>query len=173
MQLLNRYGSLAEALAEAGSDTLDATSELLVSVRDAMLQSLRAPLREQPVMSTSEQVLDFLIAALGHQTIEVVWALFLDTSNRLLCDEMVSRGSVSQAAIYPRQLIKRALDVGATGIILAHNHPSGLPQPSRADIEMTAHVVRACRDVEIAVLDHLVITRRGWTSMQAEGLLYG
>ncbi len=172
-RLLEKHGSLAEALVEASDNRWDETATLLAAVRDTMLQALRAPLRHHPILSTSAQVLDFLSAALADQVIEVVWALFLDSANGLLHDEIVSKGSISQASIYPRQLIKRALDIGATGLILAHNHPSGLPVPSDADIRMTSRIVRACRDVEIDVLDHLIITRRGWTSMRGEGLLNG
>ena len=146
---------------------------LLASVRDTMLQAMRSPLQRKPVISTSSEVLEFLQAALGHQPVEVVWAFYLDAANHLLCDEAVSRGSVTEAVIYPRELIRRALELGATGIVLAHNHPSGSAVPSRSDVEMTRRLAIACREVEIAIHDHLIVTNAGWTSLRLEGLLDG
>ena len=97
--------------------------------------------------------------------------LYLDTKNRLIRDEHVADGSIDEAAIHPREVIRRALDLGAASLILVHNHPSGSPEPSRADIQMTQRIAEAGRLLGIEVHDHVIIGREGHVSLRAKGLI--
>jgi len=123
-----------------------------------------------PVLSTSQELIDYLRADMAHAQVERFRVLYLNAQNRLLC-ETVNEGSVNQAPIYPREVMRRALDVGATALILAHNHPSGDPAPSRSDIQVTRRLIEAGRTFEICVHDHLIVSRSGWTSLKAMGLI--
>ena len=106
-----------------------------------------------------------------HLTVERVRVLYLDTRNRLIVDHHVGDGSVDEAAIHPREVVRKALDVGATALILVHNHPSGNPEPSRADIDITRRIAEAGRLLGIVVHDHVIVGREGHVSLKAKGLI--
>ena len=108
---------------------------------------------------------------MAHLTVERVRILFLNSQNRLILDHHVGDGTIDEAAIHPREVVKRALEIGATALILVHNHPSGSPQPSRADIQVTNRIAEAGRLLGIVVHDHLVIGREGHVSLKAQGLI--
>jgi DNA repair protein RadC len=148
----------------------DAAVELLGAVRAVMLRSLEVDAFSGPVLSTNQQLIDYLRADMAHGPVERFRALFLNSQNRLL-GEMVADGSVNHAPIYPREIIRRALEVGATALIMVHNHPSGDPTPSQSDVEATRRIAEAGRTFEICVHDHLIITASGWSSFKALGLL--
>ncbi len=112
----------------------------------------------------------YLQLDMAREPVERFRVLFLDAQNRLL-DETVADGSIKQAPVYPREVMRRALQVGATALILVHNHPSGDPSPSRSDIDMTRRIIDAGRELDVTVHDHLVVARTGWTSFRARGLL--
>jgi DNA repair protein RadC len=135
------------------------------------LRLLRAPVAEQPVLGSWQALLDYLRADMAHLTIERVRVLHLNTRNQLIRDEVMSEGSVDQAAIYTREVIRRAIDLGSASLILVHNHPSGDPAPSRADIDVTRNIVEAGKRLGIAVHDHIIIGARGHTSFRAKGLM--
>ncbi len=143
----------------------------LATVRAAMMRALTVDLAAAPLLSNSRAVIDYLFASMAHEPAEQVRILFLGAKNRLLRDEVISRGTVDQAALHPRVVIKRALELGATSLIIAHNHPSGDPTPSRQDIEVTRKVVAGGAPLDISVHDHVVIAKTGWTSFRALGLL--
>jgi DNA repair protein RadC len=145
--------------------------DFLIAMRVAMLHSLRTQLGQSPILSTSEALTNYLFASMAYNTIEYLRVLFLNSTNRLLRDEVMARGTVNQAPLYPREILKRALEVGATAIIVVHNHPSGDPTPCQADVKATAHLVAAARTLDIAVHDHLIVARTGWRSLRAEGLI--
>jgi DNA repair protein RadC len=175
--LINEFGSLPAILA-AGPDALKAcipddhsAVDFLMVVRATMLHSLRIEARRGPVFSTSEALINYLLASMAYASSEHLRVLFLNASNSLLRDEVMGKGSVTQAPIYPREIMKRALELGATALILVHNHPSGDPYPSRGDIEATERIVAAASALEIAIHDHLVIAKSGWTSFRERGLL--
>ena len=147
-----------------------AAVELLGAVRAVMLRGLENEAFRGPVLSTNQHLIDYLRADMAHATVERFRVLFLNAQNRLL-GETVSDGSVNHAPIYPREIIRRALEVGATAMILVHNHPSGDPRPSRSDIQATRRIAEAGQTFEICVHDHLIITRLGWSSFKALGLL--
>ncbi len=123
------------------------------------------------ILSSWQKVLDYCRMAMAHETVEQFRLIFLDRRNRLLSDEIQQRGTLDHTPVYPREVVKRALEIGAGALILAHNHPSGDPTPSKQDVEMTKAVVEACRPVGIAVHDHVIIGRNGVASLKNLGLL--
>ena len=176
-ELLDEFGSVPAILA-AEPDALLAclpddahVVSFLVAMRVAMLHSLRTELGQSPILSTSEALTDYLFASMAYNQIEHLRVLFLNSTNRLLRDELMAQGTVNQAPLYPREILKRALEIGATALIIVHNHPSGDPTPCQADVKATAHLVAAARPLEIAVHDHIIVARTGWRSLRAEGLI--
>ncbi|WP_439473067.1 JAB domain-containing protein [Brevundimonas sp.] len=125
----------------------------------------------QPVITSWSSLVAYARVTLAHRPREQFRVLYLDKKNRLLCDEAAADGSVDHAPVYPREVVRRALEAGASALILLHNHPSGDPQPSQADIAMTRKVVEAARVFDIPVHDHLVVGRAGTASFRAMGLL--
>jgi DNA repair protein RadC len=142
-------------------------------IRDVMLHVLRAEATKAPILGSSQALIDYLVADLAHLPAERLRVLFLNAKNRLLRDEMMSEGSVNEAPIYPREIMRRALELGATALILAHNHPSGDPAPSAGDIHATRRIVEAGRALDIRVHDHVIVARAGWSSFRALGLIEG
>lgn len=140
-------------------------------VRGIMLHVLREEAASEPILTDSQALIDYLFADMAHLPAERLRVLFLNSRNRLLRDEMMGEGSVNEAPIYPREIMRRALEVGATALILAHNHPSGDPSPSKGDINATRRVVEAARPLDIQIHDHVILSRGGWTSFKTLGLL--
>ena len=131
----------------------------------------RAEVRSQPILNSWQALIDYLTIDMAHLTVERVRVLYLDTRNRLIVDHHVGDGSIDEAAIHPREVVRKALDVGATAMILVHNHPSGNPEPSRADIEITRRIAEAGRLLGIVVHDHVIDGREGHSSLKAKGLI--
>lgn len=140
-------------------------------IGDALRHVLRSPLFEGPVLGASRTVVDYLNMTMAREATEQLRVLFLNAGNHLIVDEVVSRGSIMEAPASPREIVRRALEVGATALILAHNHPSGDPAPSRADISATRDLQKAARLFEIIIFDHIIIARGGHSSLRAEGYL--
>ena len=132
---------------------------------------VKRAVRELPILSSWQSLLDYLLADMAHLTIERVRTLYLNSKNMLIRDEVASEGSVDQAAIYTREVIRRAMDLGAAAIILVHNHPSGDSAPSRQDIAMTRDIADAGKKFGIAVHDHIIIGKNGFSSMRSSGLI--
>jgi DNA repair protein RadC len=176
-RLVSRFGSLGETLAAGRSERLaileEATSVevTLQCVRSALHQILRGRLMERPVLRNEQRVLDYLRGVMAYEKVERFRVLFLNAANELLADEVLGVGTVSTVHIYPREIIKRCLELGATAIFLAHNHPSGAPAPSQADREMTRRIAEAARWIDVVVHDHLVVARNGCTSFRRAGYL--
>jgi DNA repair protein RadC len=175
--LISEFGSLAAVLAASPRrrDRLLAShgeaSHHLSAIRGAMLHALRERALAGAEIAGTEALARYLRADMGYRPGEQIRILFLAAGNRLLADEVMMEGSIDSAALLPRPIVHRALDLGASGIILVHNHPGGSPDPSRADLDATRVLVAACRPLEIAVHDHLIVARGGWTSLRVEGLL--
>ena len=175
--LIERFGGFADVLAAAPADLRevkgvgDSAVAVIKAAQAAALRMMRAELREQPLLNNWDRLSEYLTAALARETVEQFRILFLDTRNRLIADEAQARGTVNHTPVYPREVVRRALELGATALILVHNHPSGDPTPSRADIEMTAEVKRAAAALGITVHDHLIVGRGRQTSFRREGLL--
>ncbi len=175
--LLVRYGSLS-ALLTADADSIlqekwmgETSVAALKIVQVAALRLLSEPVRELPILASWQSLLDYLRADMAHLTIERVRTLYLNSKNMLIRDEVASEGSVDQAAIYTREVIRRATDLGAAAIILVHNHPSGDSAPSRQDIAMTRDIAEAGRKFGITVHDHIIIGKNGFSSMRSAGLI--
>jgi DNA repair protein RadC len=175
--LIARFGSLAGVLdADAGAlanhpQMGETSAAALKIVALAARRFARAQVQGQPVLGSWQALLDYLHIDMAQLKRERVRVLYLDVKNRLVRDEMVSEGSVDEAAIHPREVIHRAMDLGATAIIIVHNHPSGSPEPSRADIEITNRIAEAGRLLNITVHDHVIIGREGHVSLRAKGLI--
>jgi DNA repair protein RadC len=137
----------------------------------AALRLLKTQVDERPVLANWQALIDYLRADMAHHPIERIRVLHLNTRNMLIRDEVVSEGSLDEAPLHVREVIKRAIDLGSAAIILVHNHPSGDPKPSRADIELTRNVMEAGRRLGVAVHDHVIIGTSGHSSLRAMGLM--
>ncbi|RME63859.1 MAG: JAB domain-containing protein [Alphaproteobacteria bacterium] len=175
--LLARFGGFAEVIG-AETSQLAAISGMgpaavaaLKSVQAGAERLTRAQVTKRPVLSNWQALLDYCRTAMAHQSREQFRVLFLNQKNMLTADELLQEGTINHAPVYPREVMRRALELGAAAIILVHNHPSGDPQPSREDIAMTKEIVEAGRRLGIAVHDHLVIGRHGHASFKGLGLL--
>ncbi len=176
--LIKRFGSLpavlyapahlAKEIDGVGEATAFDLSALAALVRAAAKAELP---RNADMLSSWDKVLSYCRAAMAHETREQFRVLFLNKKNGLIADELQQRGTVDHTPVYPREVVKRALELSASAIILVHNHPSGDPAPSSADIEMTHRIKEIAQSLEIAVHDHLIIGRNGYTSLKAEGLM--
>ena len=128
-------------------------------------------MEEREVLSSWHSVVAYCTNVMGGLTTEQFRVLFLDRKNKLIKDEVQGRGTVDHTPVYPREVVKRALELGACAIVLVHNHPSGDPTPSSSDVEMTKQIVEAARVLDIAVHDHLIIGRNGHSSLKQLGLM--
>jgi DNA repair protein RadC len=175
--LIGHFGSFADVIA-AAPDRLkevdgvkDATVAALKIVGAAALRLAKAQIIGKPALSSWDALLDYCSAVMGRTQTEEFRVLFLDRKNVLVADEVHQKGTVDHTPVYPREVVKRALELGASALILVHNHPSGDPTPSRADIAMTQEIAAAAKALKIEVHDHLVIGRGKHASFKALGLL--
>jgi DNA repair protein RadC len=175
-RLIERFGSLAGVFG-AGSAELQSVSGVgpalaldLKLVHEATLRIGKSEVARRPVISSWTALLAYVRVALAHEAREQFRVLFLDRKNQLIADEVMNRGTVDHAPVYPREVMRRALELSASAVILVHNHPSGDPTPSSADVDMTRQVVEAGRPLRVAVHDHLVVGREGVASLKALGL---
>lgn len=143
----------------------------LLAISELSRRALAESLGDKPTLNTPRAVKHYCQAMLGHLPVEHCLALYLDSQYRLICAEEVARGTLTQASIYPREVIKAALRHHAAALILAHNHPSGLQEPSPADLHLTEHLKRALSLVDVQLLDHLIVTADGASSLAEQGHL--
>ena len=175
--LLDRFGGLGEVvtaelnqLAGAGGASPCLLADLAL-LHELAVRLTREEACRRPVITSWGALLAYVRVSLAHQPREQFRALFLDRRNHLLRDELTAEGTVDHAPVYPREVVRRALELSASALILVHNHPSGDPTPSRADIEMTRKIVDAARLFSIQVHDHLVVGREGTASFKSLGLI--
>ena len=175
--LLREFGSLAQLIA-ADPQSLrridglgDGAIAALKIVQATSLRMLKGEIADRPLLSSWDALLDYLRADMGPLDIERVRVLYLNTRNMLIRDELASEGSIDQSAIYTREVVKRALDLGAAAIILVHNHPSGSPEPSRQDIAITRDIAAAAAKLGVTLHDHIIIGGKDYRSLRAMGLL--
>ena len=175
--LLARFGSLGRVM-EADPAALakvpgmgKASAAALKAVALAARRMARSEVADRPVIGNWHALIDYLSADMAHLTVERVRVLYLDSRNRLVQDHHVGDGSIDEAAIHPREVIRRGLDLGAAALILVHNHPSGSPEPSRADIAITQRIAEAGRLLGIVVHDHVIISQGSHVSLKAKGLI--
>jgi DNA repair protein RadC len=176
-EALARFGGLSGLLA-SGPDQLGrvdglgpAKSAQLQAVLELARRSLREQMRQSPALSSPDNVRDYLRMTLAHREHEVFIALFLDAQNRLLAADELFRGTLAQTSVYPREVVKRALAINAGAVIFAHNHPSGIAEPSRSDELLTASLKQALALVDVRVLDHLIVAGNSTVSFAERGLL--
>ena len=176
-RLCDTFGSLAGVLAaepvrlEKIKGCGPAVIATLKVTREAGLRLLKTPIMNRPALSSWQALLDYCEAAMAHDATEQFRILFLDRKNNLIADEQQQRGTIDHTPVYPREVVKRALELQASAIIMVHNHPSGDPTPSRADIDMTRQVGEAARAIGIALHDHVVIGKGRHASFRSLGLL--
>jgi DNA repair protein RadC len=174
--LIDRFGSLAAVMSADTAALVGAGLSMpaiagVKFVREVALRFLRAQLRERPVVGSWDKLIDYCNARLAYSTIEEFHILFLDRKNALIRDEQLQRGTIDHTPVYPREVIKRALELGASALILVHNHPSGDPAPSGADIAVTKDIIKAAAPLGLTIHDHLIIGRGRHTSLRDLGLI--
>lgn len=171
--LLTRFGSFAEVLGAPENllrevPGIGATAALdIKAMAEAARRMTRGEIANRPVLSSWTQLVEYCHTAMAFETREQFRILFLDKKNTLIADEVQQTGTVDHTPAYPREVVRRALELSATAIILVHNHPSGDPAPSRADIEMTHRIVETARPLGLLVHDHVIIGKNGHASMKA------
>lgn len=176
-RLIARFGSFAEVVnaPETRLKEVSGAGEAVITelklIRGAALRMMKGEFASGTLLSSWAQVLDYLRAAQGFESREQFRILFLDKKNRLLADEVQGQGTVDHTPVYVREVIKRALELSSTAIILVHNHPSGDPTPSRADIDMTRMIIDAGKPLGVTVHDHVIVGRGGHASFRALRLI--
>jgi DNA repair protein RadC len=175
--LIKRFGSFAEVLAAPPAllteiDGIgDTTALQLKIVAAAATRLARGAVAARPLLSSWSAVLDYCRAAMAFDEREQFRVLFLDKKNGLIADEVQQRGTVDHTPAYPREVVRRALELSATAVILVHNHPSGDPSPSSADVRMTREIADAGKPLNVTVHDHIIVGRNGHASLRAMKLL--
>ncbi len=171
-QLIAKFGSFAEVIAAPAARLRevngigDSVVTELKIVQAAAVRLARGEAKKCPVLSSWSSVLDYCRTAMAFSDKEQFRLLFLDKRNQLIADEVQQTGTVDHTPVYPREVIKRALELSATALILVHNHPSGDPTPSQADIQMTKAIVDIAKPLGITVHDHIIVGRNGQASMK-------
>jgi DNA repair protein RadC len=175
--LLQKFGSLA-ALSKAEEGLIletpgvgAAVLHVIQLIQALISKILQQEMMDKPLLASWQNVLDYCQATMAYDQRETVRLLFLDRKNKIIADELQQTGTVDHAPLYPREVVKRALDLGASALIIVHNHPSGDPTPSRGDIEMTLKVQEAARHLDIEVHDHLIIGKGRHSSLKSMGLM--
>ena len=176
-RLLKRFGSLSATLAASPDEIStvegmgDISAAYLKASSELSHRAAREEISARPIISSWTALITYVRTQLQHETREQFRVLFLDTKNQLIADEIMSKGTVDQAPVYPREIARRALELSASSLILVHNHPSGDTKPSRADIEVTRELIDALIPFEIEVHDHLIAGKGGVTSFKTSGLI--
>jgi DNA repair protein RadC len=176
-ELLAKFGSFAEVLAAPSQRLMEvdgvkeATATDLKIVHAAASRLARGQVKKRPVLSSWSAVLDYCRTAMAFSDKEQFRVLFLDKRNQVITDEVHQTGTVDHTTVYPREVVKRALELSATALILVHNHPSGDPTPSRADIQMTQSIVDIAKPLGIAVHDHIIVGKDGHASLRGLKLI--
>ena len=172
--LLAHFGAFGEvmsaepdALSKAGLGIAGIAA--IKSVREAALRLMRLELQNRPIVGSWDKLIDYCNAHIAHTKVEEFHILFLDRKNVLIKHERQQRGTIDHTPVYPREVVKRALELGASALILVHNHPSGDPTPSKADIALTQEIKKAGAALGLVLHDHLIVGRRGHTSLRDLG----
>ncbi|MEP9361206.1 DNA repair protein RadC [Sphingomonas sp. KR3-1] len=175
--LLHEFGGIA-GLLTADAEALgrvkgmgETSVAALKATHAAALRLLRTGIAERPVLANWQALLDYLRADMAHHSIERFRVLHLNSKNLLIRDALMSEGTIDEAAVYVREIMRHGLQLGSAALILVHNHPSGDPSPSRADIEITRQVIAAGKVHGIAVHDHIIMARDGHVSLRGQGLI--
>jgi DNA repair protein RadC len=149
----------------------ESTAIALKSITALSHRALKKEIMKKPILNSWNRLIDYCQATMAHETREHFRILSLNKKNELMADEIQNSGTVDHTPAYPREIMKRALELGATALILVHNHPSGDPKPSTADIELTHHIIKAAAPFEIIIHDHIIVSRNGFSSFKSLGLI--
>lgn len=166
----NVFAASIEQLTEIDGVT-ESAAIALKSVEAVAKRMMQASVMKQPVLSSWPRLIDYCTACMAREKVEQFRVLYMNRKNMLIADEVHQTGTVDQSAVFPREIVARALGVGATAVILVHNHPSGDPSPSDADVTLTHELIRAFDPLGIVVHDHLIIAKTGHTSFKKLGLI--
>ncbi len=175
--LIKTFGSFNKIFYASKDDLMrikgvsENTATAILSVKAAAMRLMRQDLMNTPILSNWQALMDYCQSTMAHETKEHFRVLFLNRKNHMIADEIQTSGTVDQSAAYPREIVKRALDLGATAMILVHNHPSGDPKPSQADIDITKMIIQAATPMDIVIHDHIVVARSGVESLRNLGLI--
>ena len=175
--LLQTFGSLPELMATTPEELMrvdgisENTATAIKSVEAVATRMMKQEIAKKPLLNNWTRLMDYCHATMAHEKKEHFRTIFLNKKNELIADEIQGTGTVDHTPAYPREIMKRSLELGATAIILMHNHPSGDPKPSQADVDMTQQIIRAAEPFNITVHDHIIISRNGYTSMKNQGLM--
>lgn len=176
-RLLKTFGSISKVLTAEPERLMavEGMGEAAVAALKVVQVSAERMLREQvenrPVIQSWTALLDYCRISMAHKKVEEFRILFLNHKNELIADEVQQRGTVNHTPVYPREVVKRALELGASAIILTHNHPSGDPTPSGPDIDMTKQIIAAAKPLGVSVHDHLIISEKGHYSFKSHGMI--
>ena len=175
--LLKKFGGLPELMNAPVSELMkingisETTAIALKAITATAHRSLKAEIMKKPVLNSWTRLMDYCHATMAHESIEHFRIIFLNKKNEMIADEIQQSGTVDHTSAYPREIMKRALDLGATALILVHNHPSGDPKPSQADIDMTRAIIRAAEPFNVVIHDHVIVARSGYASFKNLGLI--
>lgn len=176
-ELIAKFGNLAGVI-NANISTLteqqgisENTAIAIKIVQAAAHRLMKQDIMQRPILNSWTRLIEYCAATMAHETNESFRVLFLNKKNELIADEIQQTGTVDHTPAYPREIMRRALELGATAVILCHNHPSGDPTPSQADIEMTRQIKAAGQPFSIIIHDHIIVSRNGTTSFKTMGLL--
>ncbi len=175
--LIKHFGTLGKVFAAPAHELADVkgvsdnTAVLIKAVQASAQMMLKEKISERPVLNSWQALLDYLHLSMAYEPKEQFRVLFLNRRNELISNEVQQTGTIDHTPVYPREILKRALELGATALILVHNHPSGDPEPSTSDITMTKEIIKAAATMEVVVHDHLIIAKSGTTSFKSMGLL--
>ncbi len=176
-RLIERFGSLAGALTadrrelKAEDGLSDASIAALKAVQEGAARLIKTEAKQAPVITNWQQLLDYCHARMSHEKVEQLRLLFLNSKNMLIADEVQQTGTINETPVYPREVVRRAIELHAAAVIMVHNHPSGDPTPSNADIEITRAVKAALEALDIRLHDHVVIGRKDHVSLRALGMI--
>ncbi len=175
--LIARFGGLPEIMNAPIEELVkidgikENTAIALKSITALSNRAAKNSLMQKPILNSWDRLMDYCRSTMAHETREHFRILFLNKKNELIADEIQNSGTVDHTPAYPREIMKRALELAATALILVHNHPSGDPRPSQADIDMTRQIIKAGEPFGIVIHDHIVVSRNGHTSFKSQGLL--
>ncbi|MGB4056714.1 MAG: DNA repair protein RadC [Alphaproteobacteria bacterium] len=175
--LLARFGGLAEIMNAPMEELVkiegikENTAIALQSITALSTRAMKNELMKKPILNSWARLMDYCVATMAHETREHFRVIFLSKKNEMIADEILGSGTVDHAPAYPREIMKRAIELGATALILVHNHPSGDSRPSQADIDMTRNIIRAAEPFNILIHDHVIISKNGYSSFKNQGLI--
>lgn len=175
--LIARFSSLAGVFAASPEELMrvkgikESAASLIVAVREAAVRMGRDDLADEPVLNNWDAVVRYCKTAFGRNKVELFAVLFLDTKKKLIKAQVLQEGTIDRTSVYPRELVKKCLDSGAASVIIVHNHPTGDLTPSRNDLELTKTIENALNAVDIELIDHLIVSKRGHFSFKAKKYL--